>query len=337
MYRDRRATIRYVLSALGIFLLIAASLLLIGWEVRERNPRFQHLVGDKWFFRLHSAYDRVAAGLVPRDQDGDGISDGREFFWKTDPRKPRDHPAIRATRDLDGDFDIKLTSSADRYVFPGQWGDTVNVVPGERFQWRGRLQIDQVARPTFPAGFRLRITPSADGTISPPGGSLGKDALIVAVPPDGALAFDFQVQMPARIYSGASYLELQSLNDAVSSRMVVAFAIDNAATGESLGSIHTRCAWPSPALLPIASAVSRSGSERTYHLTFPSGYSTDEVLLLQAAHDEPNAVWLEAGSISYLSGDLTVRQALGKPGRPANAGMLKFRVLPLRRHPPDDH
>lgn len=335
MYRDRRAAIRYFLSALGIFLLIAAGLLFIGWEVRARNPRLQHWLGDKWFFRLHSAYDRVAAGLAPRDQDGDGISDGREFFWKTDPRKPRDHPAIGATRDMNGDFDFKLSSSADRYVFPSQWGDTVNVVPGETFQWRGRLLVDHVARPVFPAGFRLRITPSAEGTIGPPGGPLGKSAVIVAVPPDGALAFDLQVRMPARVYSGASYVELQALNDAVSSRMAVAFAVDNVATGESLGRIHARCAWPSPPLLPIDANVSRSGSERTYDLMFESGYSTDEVLLLQAAHDELNAVWLEAGSISYLNGRVIIRQFLGKPGRPANAGMLKFRILPLRRHPPE--
>ncbi len=335
MYRDRRAAIRYILSGLGLFLLITAGLLVLGWAVRARNVRLQHLIGDKWFFRLHAAYDRVAAGLAPRDQDGDGISDGREFFWKTDPRKPRDHPAIGATRDTNGDFDFKINSSADRYVFPGQWGDTVNVVPGQRFQWRGRLLVDHVARPIFPAGFRLRITPSAEGTVSPPGGPLSKNALVVAVPPDGALVFDLQVQMPARVYSGASHVELQSLSDAVSSRMVVAFAIDNVVTGESLGSIHVRCAWPSPPLMPIASTAARDGAERTYDLTFPSGYSTDEVLLLQAAHDEPNAVWLEAGSISFLHETLIVRQALGKPGRPANAGMLKFRILPLRRHPPE--
>lgn len=95
MFVDRRSLVRLALAALGLAMFCLFAFLGLGWVVRDHYDWLDKVVrNSESETRLWIWYGHAAAGFAPWDSDGDGYSDGLEFWLETDARKPTSRPDV---------------------------------------------------------------------------------------------------------------------------------------------------------------------------------------------------------------------------------------------------
>jgi hypothetical protein len=283
------------------------------------------LLGKDRFQRMSTSYTQAASTLRPGDFDRDGVCDGCEFFQRTDPRNPMDHPEFGARWDTGG-FVANAKLFTNRTEPAWLLNDVEWHQPGKRQRVRGWLMIE--SRPaTFPRGFQLRLTPSRRALLGHPGDDPAAPSLVVPVAHDGYFIFD--LQMPTH---------------AVNDLPLVSVVIDNAATNESLGNLTVRCVWPQEPLVPTVTKVppeewlpevTADGAEDhpVFLLAWPPVPEPADNVLIEAARDDENADWFPIALRSANEPSCPVRQFLRGPFHPYT-GPLKFRVVPICYSPP---
>jgi hypothetical protein len=318
------------IAALVMVLFCLAGYIALGWAVWARLRWVERLLGEEKSQRLWHAYDTAMATLFPGDSDGDGVCDGREIFWHSDPRDPMKHPVMYGRWSSDG-FSGDVRELLGDGAIPFQsFERTLWVSSNEPLRARGYVMADYYEKFDFPAGFYLRLTPPAGYLLAAPGGKLAATALVVPVAHDGSIAFDLQASADvANVPNVPAMLQ-----------------INNAATGESLmGELRVAHRWDDPSIAPTVT-IQRDDPVRpidaTYHLEWHSG-STAEVSLIEAARDQAGAPWQQIGYVRFPEASCTFHQYRNDPTQPRStlrglpltySGPLKFRIIPLRFAPP---
>jgi hypothetical protein len=322
MFPPRRFVLRLTLALLGMALLRLVLYAGLGWAVWSDQIWLRALIGRKKFDHLQMGYAKAMAGLLPRDQDGDGVSDGIELFLRTGPQSPLSHPPLDIHWERGGFIAYDTASlnrggSMDDFVFYDLLPQTD--VP---LRLRGRVGI-QDGPFSFPRGFQLRLTPPPHGRLALPGGAPTEATLLVPIAADGSFAFDFHVRPSAPIDP--------LLHEEIT--------VNNAGTGERFDGIEVRyLRVGSPRLSPVAVEVIPGAVEnqtrtshgvcRTIHLRWPSGNPSAQSLLLEAARDEADAEWFAIHLYPLTTTSCSVSLLLDDSGYPYT-GPLKFRVVPI--------
>jgi hypothetical protein len=311
---------RFILAALAMLLLIAALYIGLGWAIWTGRSWPKTLFGEYRCARLFSAYAQVMGSVFSGDRDGDGIRDGCEIFFGTDPTSPYDMPRT--------DLDYLEYNHADFVAFdlgvienrpfsdiplgadPGDMGDVL-LQPGERRRIHARIVMDGVLTP-FASGSRVRLNPQPFTLVASPGGTPSSDSLLIPVETDGSISFDLCMPLQATAVPKARNSVEVYAPVPIADKMV--------------GYLRFRCAWLRQPLSPIVKLTSGepwSGA----HLEWPPVIPPTEALMVEAARDEPGAEWFPIYVYPPTDTSCLIFYNLDK----RTSVSLKFRVVPMDR------
>jgi hypothetical protein len=171
----KRRLLRHL--ALTLFLSFIAWLG-VGWAVTRQHDFCFRWLGWNTTTRLSDWYRTAALHLLPGDADGDGVPDGAELYWGSNPRNSNDHPGL----------DAALTDRYYDILFCGQ---------RKNLRWRVNALSETVP---VAHGFRLRFT--ADEPVLLREASVGDDPIAgpitVTVDQWGAFDIDVRADVPDR-------------------------------------------------------------------------------------------------------------------------------------------
>lgn len=163
---------RFTLAMLGTLLLMAVVFAGLGWIVVRRSGWLIPSCGNERTHQLSIWYEVFLMKMLPDDRDGDGVCDGLELIYATDPRNPTDGFAVLR-------FAERPTSPTAFVAFCG-----------ERLSLRG-VQWNPVGEWPWPKGFKAVV--SADQPVLLPKKGTGpptKGPLVVPVNGRGEVEFD---------------------------------------------------------------------------------------------------------------------------------------------------
>ncbi len=85
---------RLALALLGMMMLVAVVFVALGWVVARHWEEVAKVIGRERQIRLTNWYVHFIVGLLPDDGDGDGVCDGAELYFESDPRNPTSRPVF---------------------------------------------------------------------------------------------------------------------------------------------------------------------------------------------------------------------------------------------------
>ena len=212
------------------------------------------------------AYADAAATLLPGDADGDGVCDGLEYFFQTDPHNPASHPHLGISNSpgnlaLSGDLGSEFFIPTDHRLF---------VRHEERQHLQCWMLIANEPHP-MPAGFQVRLTPSADLAVALPGGPPAPGALLVPVARDGTIPFDV----------------LFRPGHAAHPRLEESVDFTDPASNRKYTSMKIKQIWEDPPLdLTVDWAHRKPGAPGAVRHSWPTVPDTAEAVVLEAARDD---------------------------------------------------
>lgn len=327
MFSRHPLKVRILFATIGGILCPFLVYIVLGWAVWSDQPWLHRALGHSGFWRLHTAYARAAAALLPSDRDGDGVCDGLELFFHTDPRNALDHPSIFLRLEHGG---IDASVSGDTFAGGLSTRDVLFTRPGQRLAVHGYICAGDVAG-LVPRHFQVQITPPSFATAAPPGGVPAAGPLTVNVAADGAVTFDLLAAPDVTTTEEGSPKYL---------------TITNAATSENLSSLQVRRIFAAGEPIPLSTSpvpVQPHVDDglgfwlppaKSVQLQMPFVFAPQvrgETYVVEAARDQPGAEWFPIGS--YRWPPVVARQSLNPNARNAYTGPLKFRVVPTRFWP----
>lgn len=331
-----------------MLLLCLTAYLGLGWAIWDRAPWLRAHLSSSQFYRLERAYARALCGLLSGDRDSDGIRDGAEIFWRTDPASPGD--TFFLTEDLNI-WDIRESSRLPgvdvEYSPPASSASVADLPkeceafqfhPGERCRVRAELWAFSSFDSFFPRfaladRWPIRFSPGEDSTgmVRFPGlategngrPSASLPGSFVAETSGGSVEFEFEVPAGAET-------SLQKVHN-----IAAAHAVRNT----PLTGISFRCVWRWP-LQPLAMEKQEHASPRIwsgetvqdrfqiFQLSWPPVDSRAEAILVEMARDEPNAAfWAIREYPSTETRCILVRRV--DEYDEAYRKELKFRIVPI--------
>jgi hypothetical protein len=270
--------------------------------------------------RIRTMYGSVASALLPRDQDGDGVSDGLELFQDSDARDATRHrPLFFATSDREDNL-LLFDAKGDPPTHPRPLRNELFQPAGERRQVQRCLMTSE--GPAVADGFQVRIVPSDSRVrLAHPGARVLAEPLVVAVHENGKLVFDLELTANA---AGAV------TDDTIS--------FDNAATGENISiekviavredvaiTVTVEAADPDELNKPVYRHIIKNCT--AFHIHWPSVRPVPRELHFQVALDPAGSRWATTHSLPPDATSAVLVRFFGK-GIPASK-LPKFRIVPI--------
>jgi hypothetical protein len=349
--------LRLTLAIAAMLLLCLAAYLGLGWAVWDQAPWLSAHLSSSQRYRLERAYARALCGLLSGDRDSDGIRDGAEIFWRTDPVAPaqRLHLLVEDFLVWDirdpsylhlGDIEYSPPASSASGADLPKACEAFQVHPGERCRVRAEswtLSGINSPLPRFATADRwpIRFFPGEDSTgmVRFPGSTIQRTnrpssaslpGSFVAETSGGWVEFEFEVPAGAET-------SLQKVHNIVAAR---------GARNDSFSAISFRCVWrwsPQPLVVEKQEHASpRDWNGETvfdryqlFQLSWPPVDSHAEAILLEIARDEPDATFLAVREYpSTATRCFLVRRV--DMDDDDYRGELKFRIVPISSARPEN-
>lgn len=312
LMRYRSLFLRLGLAIVAVAFLCALVYTGLGWAVWSSQAWLIRLLGKDSFARWRTSYAEAAARLFSSDQDGDGVCDGLEFFYRTDPKFAPSHPRLSVLNSRGGGreqatatYDIPM---ARKLLVP--WGASMTahcrlLVAGEEH--------------TFPANFSLHIRPPTPVAVALPGQPPRAKELDIPVGRDGGFSFDVQL-LPS------------ALNNP---RTRNALLFGNTAGTDLYGTFWVTSIWPEPPVAPTihSNEPARNAKYRMVGLRWPPVPASAEAILLESRDATGANEWRPLLILAGPETNATVAQKIEGLFVP-RVKELEYRVVPIHFEPP---
>lgn len=284
----------------------------LGWAVWSSQPWLLRLLGKDTFGRWRTSYAEAAARLLPGDEDGDGVCDGLEFFYRTDPKVAAIHPRFTVLNSRDGGREEA------RGVYDIPMSRKLLVPWGAPFTAHCRLLVAGEEH-TFPAGFSLCIRPPVPVAVALPGQPPQANVLTVPVSRNGEFSFDLLL-LPWALQNP---------------RTRNALVLTDTSGGEIYSALWVTSIWPEPPVDPVVRAhePTRHARYRTVDLHWPAVPASAEAILLESREAAGTAEWHPLLILAGPETRATVAQKIGGLFVP-QVQELQYRVVPIHFEPP---
>ncbi|HSI11192.1 MAG TPA: hypothetical protein VK961_04075 [Chthoniobacter sp.] len=310
--RYRSLFIRLGLAMVSVVLLCVLVYAGLGWVVWSSQPWLIGFLGKETFARWRTSYAEAATRLFPGDEDGDGVCDGLEFFYRTDPKISASHPHLTVLNSRGGgreeakaSYDIPM---AHKLLVP--WGAPMTA--------HCRLLVAG-AEHSFPAHFSLHIRPPTPVAVALPGQPPRAKELIVPVNRNGEFSFDLQL-LPWALQNPRSRTALM---------------FGNASWTDLYGTFWVTSIWPETPISPTVQVnePTRKDKYRLVGLHWPPVSSSAEAILLESREAVATAEWHPLLILAGPETNATVTQKVEGLFAPQVKELL-YRVVPIHFEPP---